>query len=438
MRTIVKDTKDNSDGLLGKFLDESHYDELITDDTDLFVESRWGEPGENECIFKFRKNVFSQSEQMGAYTGLVSAATATQNRGLASGPKSGKLNNRDWVTDYQTAIMNFFINRSNSIMAKTLDDIEKEFASVSSESSRGIVWLRNKITEEGYRYDNFFSSKLSEWRTMSPIAAAEDADRTQKLFISDTTYANQVNSGIAGFYDRYPRIPYGRATSYTAKNPELFSKCFPFMTKLSEKFSELMPNRYAAQKEQADKLDSRFRISEENTPFTTITVNKNFRTAAHRDAGDLSAGFSNLTVVAKDKEWTGGYLVLPEYRIAIDVRPGDLLLINNHEGIHGNTEILPPKGKELADMERISLVCYFREKMLELGSWEYEQLRYEFVESRRLRKNDPKFNGVTEGMWSSKEWYRYLGDLGGGKMLRTYHPEYVTQQETNTLTGFFG
>ena len=77
---------------------------------------------------------------------------------------------------------------------------------------------------------------------MSPIAAAEDADRTQKLFISDTTYANQVNSGIAGFYDRYPRIPYGRETSYTAKNPELFSKCFPFMTKLSGKFSELMPN----------------------------------------------------------------------------------------------------------------------------------------------------------------------------------------------------
>ena len=107
-----------------------------------------------------------------------------------------------------------------------------------------------------------------------------------------------------------------------------------------------------------------------DTPFTTVTVNKNFRTAAHRDAGDLHEGFSNLTVVAKgDQQWTGGYLVLPEFRVAINIRPGDLLLINNHAGIHGNTELLPPEGKTLADMERISLVCYFRENMLKLGSW---------------------------------------------------------------------
>lgn len=105
-----------------------------------------------------------------------------------------------------------------------------------------------------------------------------------------------------------------------------------------------------------------------DTPFTTVTVNKNFRTAAHRDAGDLHEGFSNLTVVAKgDQQWTGGYLVLPEFRVAINIRPGDLLLINNHAGIHGNTELLPPEGKTLADMERISLVCYFREKHAKIG-----------------------------------------------------------------------
>jgi len=36
---------------------------------------------------------------------------------------------------------------------------------------------------------------------------------------------------------------------------------------------------------------------------------------------------------------TGGYLIFPEYRIAVNVRPGDLLLVSNHEIIHGNTEI---------------------------------------------------------------------------------------------------
>lgn len=437
MKTIIKEQKDKCDNLLGKFLDETHYDELITEDTDLFVANRWGEPSEKECIFKFRKNVFSSQQQIGAYDGLVRAATATQNRGLAAGPKSGKLNNRDWVTDYQIAIMDFFINRSNTLSSKTLVDLEEEFKQLSNESSRGIVWLRNKISEEGYTYESFFANKLEEWRVMPPTQAAVDAHRTRTTFISDTTYANQVNSGIAGYYDRYPRIPYGRATSYTQKNEELFSKCFPFMEELSRKFESLLPNRFAAQQEAANKLDPRFRVSGQKTPFTTITVKKNFRTAAHRDAGDLSDGFSNLTVVAKEKEWTGGYLVLPEYRVAIDVRPGDLLLINNHDGIHGNTEIMPPEGKTVEEMERISLVCYFREKMLELGSWEYENHRYEFVESRRKTKNDPKFNGVTEGMWTSDEWYNYLEKNGGEKMLNTYHPERTEKLESNTLAGFF-
>jgi hypothetical protein len=195
----------------------------------------------------------------------------------------------------------------------------------------------------------------------------------------------------------------------------------------------LLPTRFAAQNKEASKLDPRFRVAGENTPFTTITVNKNFRTAAHRDAGDLSAGFSNLTVVSKDKEWEGGYLVLPQYRIAINVRPGDLLLINNHEGIHGNTEIIPPAGKKIEDMERISLVCYFREKMTELKSWEYEQHRYDFVESRRLAAKDPKFNGVTAGMWDNQEWYDYLKTHGGDKMLEKYHP----QSQPSTLEAFF-
>ena len=34
-----------------------------------------------------------------------------------------------------------------------------------------------------------------------------------------------------------------------------------------------------------------FRI--EDTAFTTITINKDYRTAVHTDAGDYAAGFGN-------------------------------------------------------------------------------------------------------------------------------------------------
>ena len=154
----------------------------------------------------------------------------------------------------------------------------------------------------------------------------------------------------------------------------------------------------------------------------------------------MNEGFSNLTVVAKgDQQWTGGYLVLPEFRVAINIRPGDLLLINNHAGIHGNTELKPPEGKELADMERISLVCYFRENMLKLGSWEYETIRREFVDYRRLNKEHqlwkPLWNGVSPSMWESDEWYDYLLERGGEDMLKKYHPEAV--EEKTSLESFF-
>ena len=162
-------------------------------------------------------------------------------------------------------------------------------------------------------------------------------------------------------------------------------------------------------------------------------MNSNFRTAAHYDAGDLNTGLSNLLVVSNGGRYKGGYLVLPEYRVAVNVRPGDLLLINNHECMHGNTPI------ELEDenAERISLVCYFREKMLELGSYEYENHRYEYVESRRKNREHklwkPLWNGISEGMWTEQEWYDYLEANGGKEMRDKYHPK----KKVSTLEGLF-
>jgi hypothetical protein len=102
--------------------------------------------------------------------------------------------------------------------------------------------------------------------------------------ISETSYGNPVDSGIAGWFDRYPRIPYGRATTYTRDNFEKFSMAYPFLQSLARGFKTLLPKRYANQKAATDTIDQKFVI--EGTPFTTVTVNKTFRTAAHRDAGD--------------------------------------------------------------------------------------------------------------------------------------------------------
>ena len=270
---------------------------------------------------------------------------------------------------------------------------------------RGTVWLRSEVEKVYPEYHGWFDKWVDGLSNKPKEEVAAEVRMVAENWASSTNYAKSVFSGVAGWYDRYPRIPYGRATSYTEKYPELFAKSYPFLQSLNRGYKELLPWRWGNQKAAADKIDPRFLVPE--TVFTTITVNKSFRTACHRDAGDLNEGLSNLLVLG-DGEYTGGYLVFPEYRIAVNVRPGDLLLVNNHEIIHGNTEIKLNHEKA----ERISLVCYFREAMLELKSWEYENLRKQYVDERRMNKNHklwrPLWNGVSPEMWENLEWLEYL------------------------------
>jgi hypothetical protein len=426
MTQIIKlDQKQNCEHLLGMFVDENHYDILIEEDTDCFLPSGYGvDPDERHIAFKFRKNFFSKEEQDLAYVGLREAAVRTENRGLASGIKEGTSvtgEGREWVTNYQEEMMLALLNAEKAKLGDEdiIEDVRSRYPTLEARlkalgSGKNNVWVISRFRNK-FNFDEWVDSIIP----LTPAQRAESTKETMKM-ISETSYGNPVDSGIAGWYDRYPRIPYGRATTYTRDNPEKFAMAYPFLQSLARGFKELLPWRYNNQMEAAKNLDKRYLVPE--TPFTTITVNKTFRTAAHRDAGDLDSGLSNLLVLSNTGNFTGGYLVFPEIRMAVNVRPGDLLLVNNHEIIHGNTPIVLNDDQT----ERISLVVYFRENMLELGSFEYENARYEFVESRRLNKEHPLWkklwNGVSPGMWEEQEWYEYLREKLGEEVLSKYHP----------------
>lgn len=177
--------------------------------------------------------------------------------------------------------------------------------------------------------------------------------------LSNSPKSKQVNSGIIGYADRYARIPYCRTTEFTYKHFEQYKKSLPYIRYISNLFKKYVPERWAKQKEQWDLTNDDFKIKD--TVFTTVTVNKNFRTASHYDAGDLEEGFGNLAVL-QTGDYTGGYTVMPKYGIGLNVRNFDLALFDVHE-LHGNTEI-----KSKGFYERISIVCYFRKKMIECGS----------------------------------------------------------------------
>lgn len=166
----------------------------------------------------------------------------------------------------------------------------------------------------------------------------------------------EVISGIVGYFERTPRIPYCHACAWNLQNPEKFSVLLPMVQEVNSLFEKHIPDRYAVQKSYVDKTASDFVIP--GTVFTTLTINKNFRTACHIDAGDLEAGFSCLSVIRKGK-YKGGDLVLPNWRIAVQLDTFDLVMFDAHE-YHGNTQIIPLT----PDATRCSLVYYYREKMV--------------------------------------------------------------------------
>ncbi len=195
--------------------------------------------------------------------------------------------------------------------------------------------------------------------------------------ISNTNHGDQVNSGIIGYFDRNVRFPYCRQTAFNQKEFDKFKKAYGIIKFVDNKYSELMPEHYALQREVADNTAQDFVIKD--TAFTTITVNKNWQTAVHTDKGDFEKGFGNL-VVLREGLYEGGYFVIPQWAVAFDMQNCDLLLCDVHQW-HGNTPITKVDEKAT----RISLVMYYRHNMQKCGTAIEEQ---EIAKQRQTRSGE--------------------------------------------------
>jgi hypothetical protein len=185
------------------------------------------------------------------------------------------------------------------------------------------------------------------------------------------TRSMPVMSSILGAADPAGRFPYCRLTVFTAKEVEKWEGLQPLFKRISELFEEHVPGRFANQALWARRTHPDWVIP--GTPFTTITVNNSYSTGVHTDKGDLDPGFSTLAVLRRGR-YTGGHLVFPEYRVGVEMQHGDLLLMDAHDW-HGNTAMTCECGNVMREKpcpdcgaERISVVSYFRTKMIDCGS----------------------------------------------------------------------
>jgi Oxygenase domain of the 2OGFeDO superfamily len=187
----------------------------------------------------------------------------------------------------------------------------------------------------------------------------------------------KVRSAIAGAIDPGGIYRYCRTTAWTGQHLPEWKALEPFFKQVAACLAQHVPDRYAAQQAEADRSDPAWIVP--GTPFSTITANNTYPTGVHTDKGDLDAGFSTITCLRRG-EYSGGQLCFPEYRVAVDLRDGDLILMDAHEW-HGNAAITCACGTRLngpcpeCGAERISVVSYFRTKIAECGTPEQELAR---------------------------------------------------------------
>ena len=321
---------EETDKLGGQFLNASHFDILVSgEDADVYTP-------EGVPLIKFRHNVLPPSLVKAAYPALRTAAHSTDNRGMAAGIIPEEVKTEGLIKAGKTRVRR--VKRDGTL-------------SNTFETKSGKTRYVKQKYEPPERIGHLDQSRGGlRFQRIKRDGTLDSSTRSMK----------PVESGIIGYFDRNARFPYCRLTAFNLQEPEKFKEALPLIQFISEKFKELCPERWEAQMEQIRKTHPDFVIK--NTAFTTITVNKNWQTAVHKDAGDFEPGFGVMTAFCAGK-FDGCYLCFPKYRVAVNMRSRDLLLANVHHW-HGNTPLVGVEGA----YERISLVLYYRNKMFYCGS----------------------------------------------------------------------
>lgn len=122
------------------------------------------------------------------------------------------------------------------------------------------------------------------------------------------------------------------------RHPELLDKIRPLAERVDGRYSEYMPGPYAKQLAAIEEASPARRLWD--TVFSAVYLAKIFQAAYHRD-GNLKGV---MTALMATGNFSGGQLVFPRWKIAIVLRPGDLLFFDA-EQLHGNLEI---KGDRLS------------------------------------------------------------------------------------------
>ena len=315
----------------GCYFPESHYKTIITSDADVYGIA---EDGTKQLLLKFRKSVIPQSICTAAFHALESHAKhKNYNRGAAAGKlHSSKLPKYVGKITKRESFRVFYKTRAGR---RTKDNI-------GNMAMSNIAGYYDKPDRNAYTNPNTTSNTKTNPK-----------NKTKK---------NKNISARKPGYDIHGN-PLCRTTQFTKEEVSKWANTIPLIQAADTWFQRLIPDRHAIQLTRARKTPN-YQIAD--TAYSTITLNYDWRTACHKDKGDLEEGFGNLLVLEKAKSghpecpgFTGGFLGFPRWGVAVDVRQGDFLAMDVHQW-HCNT---PVQGTG-----RLSIVAYLRKGMIKCSS----------------------------------------------------------------------
>lgn len=258
------------------------------------------------------------------------------------------------VTDYE--------GREVSYKDYDRDKIIKEEMRIELDGAPTVVYCKAGATPQGLR------------------------EALQEVKYNNSKRNNGIKSGNSALFGSVPR------------NPQKFDFCRngalsknPIQAEVLEETTQMMnaifqrhcPTWHLI----ADKLPKRHipkvfiqpRLFIPDTVYTSGIVNYNNPMQYHRDGANLKGVLSTMLVLRNGMD--GGYLVFPEYRLAIECKDGYVVIFDGKTIMHGVSELIPNENVE--NPYRISIVGYTME-----GLAMCEETHEKELESYRQRSEE--------------------------------------------------
>ena len=194
------------------------------------------------------------------------------------------------------------------------------------------------------------------------VRCGSAADSVRAILAHATPEVALRTNGMPGcrlIFGALPRAPlrndYCRFSAHTARYPELYGTARNVVEGVSASYRDALPELYGEHMQAAEGVLPHWRFA--GTPFTTLNVNVNFAIPYHYDSGNQRAHPSNVLVVKRGT--LGAELLLPQYRVALRMADGDLVVFQGGKVLHGVT----PLRKIAPDAYRASVVAYTMQGM---------------------------------------------------------------------------